>query len=169
MRYAVVNDEGAIVNIYAGEHPGSVPIGDDVGFGWLRRGDAWVPPHLASVDTARTWALEQLAEIEARATTITLDDGVTYGVGPESRDRWLALFRRSEIAAKAGRSIWPQTFPAADGTVVELDDLAEAEALFAELFDRANAARVQFEAVREAVEAAASVKAAVAVLRQLGG
>lgn len=169
MRYAKLDNDGAIVNFYAAPAPGTVPVNDDVGFGWIRRGDTWVPPYLASVDAARSWALERVDEVTASRTTVQLQDGITYSVDQESETTWNSLFRMNDIAKENRIPFWPQEFIAADGAVVVLDDEAEAKTLYLTLSFAVNQMRIAAIRTRHAIEDATTVDAVVSALQSYGG
>lgn len=145
-----------------------VEVAADVRLGWVRRNNAWVPPHLADVEAARAWALGILAE--AGRTTVRLPDGVLYSISDSSRADWDALWRAHDLEVEAGNpaGIFPQTFTAADGTEVVLDNAAEASTLYRALFAAGNAMRTALYTARAAVDGASTVEDVVAALAAVG-
>jgi hypothetical protein len=129
-RYALVTTDGVVANLYAGQHPGSIPVpeGLPVGPGWSYADGAWAPPGM-DLDAA-------LAEVDAHVDAL-LRQGVSVpGEGAalvrlslETADRldWLGLRSMApSLLALAGGAI---PIVGADGGVLVLRSTEQVTAI----------------------------------------
>ena len=120
--------------------------------------------------TARAAALAEVAAYHASAATVTLEDGITYAIGEDAQRSWSALLHARDTASKLGApTTWPIPFVAADGTVVDLDDITEVRTLYLTLFAAGDALRRRAMTAQWAVAGAASVADVIAALRDFRG
>ena len=103
-RYALVTTDGVVANLYAGQHPGSIPVpeGLPVGPGWSYADGVWSPPGL-DLDAA-------LAEVDAHVDALLaqgcLIQGVRFSLATDDRVDWLGLrAMAADLLAAAGGAI----------------------------------------------------------------
>ncbi len=152
LRLVVLDADGATGRDYAGAAVCEIPVDEP--------GTAVVPLDAGDLADVRTAALATLV----LPTTVRLPDGVLYDLSERAQTNWASLWNAHRLAVELGRSGFPTTFPAADGTEVELDTYEEARGLYLALFAAGDALRTARLAKIAAIEDATTVEDVVAVL-----
>ena len=128
-RYAMVVD-GVVANIYAGQHPGSIPVpeGLPVGPGWSYAAGVWSPPGLG-LDAALTEVDAHVDALLTQGVSVPGEGGALVRLSLATADRldWLGLRSMApSLLALAGGAI---PIVGADGGVLVLRSTEQVTAI----------------------------------------